>query len=391
MSTTGRATTDADAASDIAAQLREAGFVRLFAHADGDSLAASGVLARALDDIGSPFQVSVVETRDAYVSRSERLDDALVVPIGIDANRADESTLSAIRPTTRPASVTAFEIARELGSTPDAVLALAGAVAGGASVAADDTAGMLDVAAEHGVEQRPGVGLPVDDLSDGLAHSTLFHAPYSGRPEAVQATLAELALPAELDADAHRRIASLVALDATDVEEGQSRAAEAIEGALSPYVIPDGPFATVEGYADVLSAVASDAPGTGIALALGYDARSDALSAWRTHATAAHNGLRNGTTGRYDGLFVARVEDAPVRTTARLLLQYRSPEPIALVVSDDEAGVAAVDEAGVAAVDDALASAIETTGGEFAGTDRRGYARFDGDTKAFIAAFREAL
>ena len=391
MSTTGRATTDADATSDIAAQLREAGFVRLFAHADGDSLAASGVLARALDDIDSPFQISVVETREEYLNRSERTDDAVVVPIGIDPGQTDESVLSAIRPTARPTSVTAFEIARDLGVTPDAVLALAGAVASGAAIGADDTAGVLDAAVERGVEQRPGVGLPVDDLSDGLAHSTLFHASYSGRPEAVQATLAELALPAELDADAHRRIASLVALDATAVDEGQARAAEAIEGALSPYTIPDGPFATVEGYADVLSAVASDAPGTGIALALGYDARSDALSAWRTHAGAVHDGLQTGTTGRYDGLFVARVEDAPVRTTARLLLEYRSPEPTALVVSDDEAAVAAVDEAGVASVEDALASAIETTGGEFTGTNRRGYARFEGETKSFIAAFREAL
>ncbi|QSG03231.1 exonuclease RecJ [Natranaeroarchaeum sulfidigenes] len=383
--------TDADATSNIAAQLREAGFVRLFAHADGDSLAASGVLARALNELGLPFQVSVVETREEYVNRSKRVDEAVIVPIGIDSRRTDESVLSAIQPTDRPTSVTAFEIARDLGVTPDAVLALAGAIASGAAAGADDTAGVLDAAVERGVEQRPGVGLPIDDLSDGLAHSTLFHAPYSGRPEAVQATLAELALPAELDADAHRRIASMVALDATDVDEGQSRAAEAIEGALSPYTVPDGPFATVEGYADVLSAVASDAPGTGIALALGHDARLDALSAWRTHAAAVHDGLRNGTTGRYDGLFVARVEDGPVRTTARLLLGYRSPEPIALAVSDDEAGVAAADEAGVAAVDEALASAIETTGGEFAGTDRRGYARFDGETKAFIAAFRGTL
>ncbi len=388
MSTTGRATADADAASDIAAQLREAGFARLFANADGDSLAASGVLARALDDRGSPFQVSVVETREAYARRRDRLnDETLVVSVGIGAEGSTAETAPTIRATDRPASVTAFDVARELGSTADAVLALAGA-ASSETVGAGETAPLLEAARENGVERRPGVGIPVDDLSNGLAHSTLFHAPFSGDPGAVQAALAEIDLPAELDADAHRRVASLVALEATDVGTADVRAAEAIERALSPYAIPDGPFSTVEGYADVLSAVACDAPGTGIALALGHEARADALSAWRSHAAGAHKGLRDGTTGRYDGLFVARVDDAPVRTTARLLREYRSPEPVAMVVSDDEAGVTAADDSGVGR---ALERAVAEIGGEFAGTPQRGYARFDGDTKAFIAAFREAL
>lgn len=384
MSTTGRASTDADAASDIAAQLRDAGFVRLFARADGDALAAGGVLARALDDRGSPFQMSVVETREAYTRRRDGLEDALVVPIGIGIT--ETTSVPTVRSSGRPASVTAFEVARELGTAPDPVLALAGAVAYGETVGAGDTASLVE-AADSTIERRPGVGLPVDDLSDGLAHSTLFHAEFSGHPEAAQARLAELALPTELGASAHRRVASLVALDGTNVETGTARAAEAIERALSPHAI-GGPFATVEGYADVLSAVAVDAPGTAIALALGHDARADALSTWRSHARAVHAGLRDGATGRYDGLFVARVDDSPVRTTARLLRDYRSPEPIAMVVTEDEAGVAAVGEA---AIDEALTTAIETTGGEFSATARRGYASFDGETKEFIAAFREAL
>ncbi|MFC7115597.1 hypothetical protein ACFQH2_12490 [Natronoarchaeum sp. GCM10025703] len=197
MSTTGRAPTDADAASDIAAQLREAGFVRLFANADGDSLAASGVLARALDDRSSPFQVSVVETREAYARRRDRLnDETLVVSVGIGAEGSTAETAPTIRATDRPASVTAFDVARELGSTADAVLALAGA-ASSETVGAGETAPLLEAARENGVERRPGVGSPVDDLSDGLAHSTLFHAPFSGDPGAVQAALAEIDLPAE--------------------------------------------------------------------------------------------------------------------------------------------------------------------------------------------------
>jgi hypothetical protein len=58
-----------------------------------------------------------------------------------------------------------------------------------------------------------------------------------------------------------------------------------------------------------------------------------------------------------------------------------------MVVSDDEAGVAAREDRAVGAT---LAQAVGAVGGEAAGGPRRGYAKFDGDTKAFIAAFREA-
>ncbi|MFC6988262.1 hypothetical protein ACFQJD_05175 [Haloplanus sp. GCM10025708] len=47
-----------------AAALREAAFVTVAASADGDSLAASGLLARALRDCDVPFQVRVRELPD---------------------------------------------------------------------------------------------------------------------------------------------------------------------------------------------------------------------------------------------------------------------------------------------------------------------------------------
>lgn len=387
MSTTERSTMDADVASDVAARLRDAGFVRLFADARGDSLAASGVLARALDDLAIPFQASVVETTETYSSRLDRVDDeTLVVALGTGTTDGEAVVVGG---TDCPASVTAFDVARELGVTSDAVLALAGAVAAGETVGAGQTARLLDAIEDRGIERRPGVAMPVDDVVDGLAHSTLVNTPLSGDPATVQAALAELSLPAKLDADAHRRIASLVALDATDVDAaGREQAIDSIERALSPHALPDGPFATVEGFADVLAAVAATAPGTAIALALGHDARSDALTAWRTHGAAVHSALSEATTGRYDGLFVARVDDGPVRTTARLLRDFRSPEPVAMVVSDSEAGVAATGDEGVGT---ALSRAVADVGGESSGGPTRGYARFEGDTKAFIAAFREEL
>ncbi|SNZ13389.1 hypothetical protein SAMN06269185_2151 [Natronoarchaeum philippinense] len=400
MSAAGRTDLDAPAVSDVAAALRDAPFVRLFASADGDALAAAGVLARALDDIGRPFQVAVVETASESDARIEAGDgDATALTIGLAPTAVERADALSLPGTDRPASRSAFETARELGADPDPVLALAGVIAAGETPGAGETGPVLDAARDAGVERRPGVGTPTADLADGLAHTTLAHASFSGDPGPAQATLAELGLPAELDEDARRRVASLFALDATETDAAPERAADAVERALRPHAAPESaPFETVEGYADVLDAVAADAPGTGVALALGHDARTDALDTWRARAANAHRSVREATTGRYDGLFVARVdaadvndasrENAPVRTIARLLRDFRSPEPVAMAVSNDEAAVAATGDSDVAA---ALAAAVDEVGGEAAGDATRGYARFEGDTKAFIAAFRGSL
>ncbi|WP_132057577.1 exonuclease RecJ [Halorussus amylolyticus] len=389
MSTSGRSGTDESdsATSDVAAALREAAFVRLLARADGDCLAAAGLLARALSERGVPYQVRVArfgETlADPETTASADADDTTV---GVGLDSAADAHLSG---ETTPASVTAFDAADELGTASNPVLALAGVVAAGRVPGADETAHVLAAASELGVERRPGVGVPTDDLANGLAHTTLAHADYSGDAGAVQATLAELGLPAELDASAHRRVASEFALAVAGHESATDRAAESVERALRPHALSDGPFATVEGYADVLEAVARERPGTGVALALGHDARADALDAWRDHAERAHAALREATTGRYDGLFVARTDTAPVETVARLLRDFRSPEPVALVVSDDEAAAAAADDRDVGAT---MTDAVAQVGGVGGGTARRGYARFDPetDTKEFLTAFREA-
>ncbi|WP_232820432.1 exonuclease RecJ, partial [Halorussus litoreus] len=328
----------AHSASDVAASLRDAAFVRVLALADGDCLAAAGLLARACADRGVPYQVRVgrfgetlAATESDGVADSE--GDETTVSVGLDP--AADVHLPA---DSTPASVTAFDAARELDAAPDPVLALAGVVAAERPPGAGESAHVLEAARESGVERRPGVGVPTEDLADGLAHTTLGHAEYSGDAEAAQAALAELGLPAELDASAHRSVASEFALAVAGSEDATDRAAEAVERGLRPHAVANGEFSTVEGYADVLAAVARERPGTGTALALGHDVRATALDAWRTHAERAHAALRGGTTGRYDGLFVLRAESAPVETTARLLGDFRSPEPVALVVSESGGG-----------------------------------------------------
>jgi len=370
MSTTGRDHAPAPAPSDLAGSLREAAFVRLVSDATGAALAGTGVLARALDDAGTPFQASVV---GPFADPDRKTEADCTVALGHGQAAADH-TLAAT-----PAA-TAFQTVRELGATADPALALAGTIAGG------DVDGAIAEAAEQaGLERRPGIALPVADIADGLAHTTLLSGPFSGDESAAQAVLAELALPADLDGDDHRRVASLVALAATD--GAPERATDAVARGLHPYV--GGPFETVGGYADVLDAVARAAPGTAIALALGHDAVHDqALSAWRTHATRAHAAVADATTGRYDGCFVARGDDMPVGTVARLVSEFRSPEPVTLVVTDGEAAARATDGQNVA---EAMRAATERVGGTAVGQGDRARAQFDVPTSKLIEAFREAL
>ncbi|WP_435195391.1 exonuclease RecJ [Natronomonas sp. EA1] len=363
MSTAGRpdAPAPAASASDVATACREADFVSLVATASGDALAALGVVARALRTADVPFQARVRQLPRPSMTEAD-------VTVTVGAPGGDLAILDT------PCSLVAYEAARELGASPDPTLALAGAVASGEP----EEAGHLLESAP--MERRPGIAIPVADVSDGLAHSTLAHARFSGSPETAMAALADLELPAEMDETAHRRLASFAALAA--VEDATPQAAEAVERFLRPFV--GGPFETLGGYADVLDAVARERPGVGVALALGGDARTEALDAWREHALAAHRGLREADTGRYDGLFVVRT-DGPVSTVARLARDYRAPEPVVLALSEGEAATA-----GTRDVAYAFRQAVDAIGGEQTAHGRTGYAR-DIDEQDLIAAYREAL
>ncbi|WP_255196609.1 hypothetical protein [Halorarius litoreus] len=370
MSTAGRQNASAPAES-LAAAVRDAGFVRLAGTADGDALAAVGVLARAFRTADIPFQASVSRfPRDSATEAD--------VVVGVGTVTGDVSL------TEGPLSVTAFEAAQELGDDPDPLLALAGAVAGGATPGQDAP---LYEAAESTLDRRPGVALPVADLADGLAHTTLVHAGFSGDTEATTAALAELGLPPELDDAAHRRLASMVALRA--IENASDRAGEAVERALRPYA--GGPFETLGGYADVLDACSRVVPGTGVALALGHEP-DGVLDAWRDHGAAAHDGLANAETARHDGVFVVHVAadptDVPLGTVARLAHAYRSPEPLVVALGGDDGGEAAVhgDRAFALAQEAAAATGAQATGRE-----TTGYVRDIDSTDAFTDALREAL
>lgn len=339
---------------DLAARLADSEFVRVAPRANGESIAAAGVLLRALSARSTPFQARVVPL-------AEDPPEEATLPIGFADGVAED----------RPTGAVAADLARELGVDPDPGLAFASRLLG-----SDETF-------ETDLERRAGVGIPTADLADGLAHSTLFHASFSGEETAAGAELAELA-------DDNRAVASLAALDTVGSESASERAATAIERALRPHATPDGPFETAEGLADVLDCLARSAPGLALALAMGHDVRTSALDAWRAHSKAAHGAIREADTGRYDGLFVARIAEGPVETVARLVRDFRSPEPVVLVVADTEAGAAGPSSAtaGIGETMVGAAAAVDGTGG---GTPSRGVARFDCPPEAFLEAFREAM
>ncbi len=378
------ATAAADPAPDaLASVLAGAPFVRLVATDDGDALAAAGTVARALRERAVPFQVRV--SRDPA---PETVDDDVVVTVGTDRGP------HAIPGAGRPASTTAFAVARELGVDADPVVVLAGVVAAGSVPGTDGSGDALDAAERAGVvSRRPGVAVPTADLADGLAASTLVRTPYSGDVEAARAALASLGLPAELDEDARRRLASLVAVDVAAAPDANARSASAVERALRPYAIDAGPVETVGGYADVLDALARAAPGTGVALALAADPSDElttaAVDAWRSHGTAAHRAVDAATTGRYDGCVVARV-DAPAAvlpTVARIVRDFRSPEPVAIVLDEASGRVAAAaaDDRGIG---DACRAVARETGDDGWGDAARGGLVVDGDPTEALAALR---
>ncbi|NGM71101.1 exonuclease [Natronolimnobius sp. AArcel1] len=399
MSTDGRSASD----STTASALESASFVRLVTRADGDGLAASGLIARALAVRGTPFQVTVgrtIATRTERVQAASGADGDLTIAIG----STDASEAVRLDADNRAATLAAVDHVRELGETPDLVLALAGLVAAGVEPGAGESEWLVETARERGLlERRPGVAVPTADPVDGLAHSTRVAAPWSGNAEATRETLSEaigqstleaVDTDGGLEADDHRAIGSIVALDAVSTEEATDVAAESVQRVLKPYATPEGPFETVGGYADVLQATARTEPGTGAALAMGHEARAPALDAWREYGNATHEALETASTGRYDGLVVIDTDDGPVEAVAEVATAYRSPEPLVLSLATGEAALSARGDAMVPL--EGIARDLEDATGVSVAYDgradgRRGYLQYDSsvDEATIIETVRE--
>ena len=414
------ANADPDVTAAVASAVATAPFVRLYGHADGDALAAVGLLAAALRDRDIPFQIGFsvdpagavdehtagdtvdIDDRDATDDRTAAVDttaDDASDSLTLVVSRGRRGSADCAVPPHgdgRPASVVAAELSHELGVDPDPLLVLAGVIASGSVPGADASGSVLERADQRGlVSRRPGVALVTADPADGLAHSTLLTAPFSGDSTATAALVDDVNWQ---DSEAgHRRLASLVAVEAVTADGASPGAADAVETALRPYATPTGPFETLGGYADVLSVCAREAPGLGVSVALGADTVDEALSVWRSHAVAAHEALASATTGRYEGVFVCRIttdRPAVVPTVARLASAFRSPEPVTLVVTADASDGerhAAVCAAESRALDTAMARVATEFDGASGGTPRAATLRVAVDDSTLIAAIREAL
>lgn len=366
MATTNRSPIGSSDASTIAAACREAEFVRIVARADGDAIAAAGTLAAVCSALERPFHCRIVRTRTCYEDATESLGDGAIVLLGLTPRGDDGFTGNSW-------SVHAYNVATDLGLDPDPALTIAGHIAAGGTPT--DTPSILEQAT---ADRRSGISIPTPDLAEGLAHSTLFHAAFSGDPSRARSAVAGL------DGEPDRReAASLLALSVVGHPDASEQAASAVERALRPHV--GGPFETLGGYADVLCGVARAAPGIGLGIALDHDVKPAALDAWRAHARSTHSAIRSARTARYDGLLVARV-DGPVEPTAQLLANYRSPEPIVLAVSDHEGAGAAINQS----IGSAIERAADAAGGSGLGRGQRGYGRFE-SAETFIDMVREAL
>ncbi|PSP15771.1 recombinase RecJ [Halobacteriales archaeon QH_10_67_13] len=368
MATAGRSETDTS--PNVAARLREAGFVRLAAAPTGDAVGAAALLARGLAAAGTPYQLSI-----APPSTAERATDAdLTVGLGHAAGEP-AIALDGAGPVSRRAAA----IAETLGES-DPVLAAAGMIAAGETPEGTVVAPGEESGPSLG-ESRPGVGTPPVSPADGLAHSTLVHAFFSGRPERAAELHADADEPAEDSTAGGETVASLVAL--TVAEEAETpTAAEAIERFLSPR--SGGPLGTVAGLADALDALAEPSPGLAAGLALGYSDRERIIEAWRTAARAVHEAVRTAELSRYDGLVVAELEtSAPLAPTTRLLREYRSPEPVVAVLDESTATAATPPKSGPD-----LAAATQSIDGA-AGTPDRVRLDDPGAAEELVAGLQE--
>jgi hypothetical protein len=310
-------------AGRVAASLSDATFSRVVAAPRGDALAALGVLCRALDDRAVPFQAAI--RREGDTADTSEADET--VALGLAETDATHSLVSL--PTSE-----AYEIASAL-STPDAVLGLAGTVAGG--IAGGQIA---EDAPPAGISRRPGLAIPTADPADGLSHSTLVHGPFSGDADVASAVVGEFD-PSE---ESWRRLASAVVVSVAESAPPASPAGRVIERFVRPYV--GGPLETIGGYADVLDALARRTPGLGIATVLGDVDAETALDVWRSHGHAVQEAVAAADLRRHDGLVTvdAEIDDATVEPVARLLRDYRSPEPAALVAARERIALAVSDE-----------------------------------------------
>ncbi|MFB6114458.1 MAG: hypothetical protein ABEJ58_10215 [Halodesulfurarchaeum sp.] len=324
------ATTESTAArahdtGTIATRLDAADFVHVLARKDGDALAATALVGRALDDRGVPNQVTFADSPRNVTERTRT--EGTVLGIGF------ESTDISL-PSGTSLSRAAANLVTSLDAERDPVLALAGALSVGASEQE-----LLEAAESDGLAKSPGIGIPVEDLSVGLAYTGLFHAEFSGDKDAAASFLDDLGIPTAAEKTINdedmQRLASAVSVAASD-RPAPDRAVEALTDAIGP-LVPGGPVRTVPGYADVIGALSRNDPSFGYRFLLGHETRSNAVERWKRHTGHVHDALHGGTIEAEGDLAVLTVERADPWSVARLGRDFCVKESAILVLEEETA------------------------------------------------------
>lgn len=331
----------------------EAAYCVLFARPDTDALVAASLVAAARHAYGKHFQVSVVRTPQELADRLHATDDT-ATSIAIGPESTDIPSVSR-----RPLSRWGYEVASKMGAEPDPLLTLAGL----AATDMDPGEDAQDILEDTDLEPAPGVAVPTSDIVDGLTHMTLVHAAFSGNLDQTSEALADLG-----EDPSSTTVASFLGLSIAGSDSVPDRAATAIERAIRPYRTSHR-FQTLGGYADVLSALAREAPGLAIALAFDRGDADRALSIWRERAVEVHAAVRDADCVQKKDITVARV-DGPLEPTASLLRDFKASKSTVVAVSGENVAIAGT----APTVGDSFEMAVSEVGGSGFGRGLEGYA-----------------
>lgn len=289
-----------DTPDACAQQLASDEFVSFRVAPSMPSIVATTILTTGLDGRGIPYQVRMTPTLDSK---------DVTVAVG-----TSESPRTGIHLPASSVRSDAIHIAHALGDEPNTERERLGAVF-----------------SQRDPSEGAALGIPVVDVADGIAHSTLIHGRFSGDIDTAAAFLDGI------DIDEPTSVASAVTLEVA--KRGHPRSTQAIERFLGFGPRSDGPFASVAGEADVLDVLAEVDPGLALALASGGDRATKALETWRETATVLHEACRDVNETGNDTIVARDIECRAPGVLSRMLADFRTTAETVLIQGPDHAGI----------------------------------------------------
>ncbi len=342
---TGQSTRPANPTAQLTDTLTGATFLRMLTRPTATHLAAAATLLEVV-----PAHVRVIDGRHDPPSAPD------VPVIATDVGLAEDGHSLGDRPLE-----TAIAIASDRSvAVPRASLALAGSI--------------------ESVD-GPGIATVGDDLGRALASSVRLFGPFSGRdPEQVRERLRAAGLPTSVatvrdDPEAGRRLAEWVVTTIIESGDRPPSATRALERALGPTSLPDGPTATREGLVDLIETLAWADPGLAVAVVRGSAESVDGR--YHDLASTVHATVGELPTDGPDDLVTTTIEDGPPGPTAHLWTHYRLHRPYGLVIVEGDPVRVALASSGSRGASAVLEAVAGDLGGGFWGDHRLAEGTFE--------------